>query len=133
MQHLSRLCRKSMLVAVVFFAVISLAGCSSESKQEMKSYGHDGYMGFSNSNPNTVNRHSSLSYQRDVELIRQVLMPLQGIHRTDISFNGNDVHVTVVAKNSMNREQIKQLKAKVQAIVQENLPLYDVHVKVAKG
>ncbi|MFD0960689.1 hypothetical protein [Paenibacillus chungangensis] len=132
MQHLSRWLRKSMLIAVVLFAAIHFAGCSSESKQEMKSYGHDGYMGFSNSNPNTVNRYSSLSYQKDVELIRQVLMPMQGISRTDIRFNGNNVHVTVVAKKSMNRKQMKRLEAKAKSIVQENMPLYDVHLTVAR-
>lgn len=121
-----------MLVTVLLCALILPAGCSSESKQEMKSYGHDGYMGFSNSNPNTVNRHSTLSYQRDVELVRQVLMPLQGIRRTDISFNGNDVHVTVVAQSGLNRKQVKQLQAKAKSIVQENMPMYDVHVKVAR-
>ena len=107
-------------------------GCSRESPAEMRSYGHDGYMGYSNSNPNTINRHSTLSYQEDVAFIEQVLAPLGGIRKTRISFNGSRLQVVLKVDRTLSDAEMVRLRAQAQSLVQTNMPRYDVHVVTRK-
>ncbi|GKU77715.1 hypothetical protein [Paenibacillus sp. L3-i20] len=111
--------------------VISLAGgCFNESKSEMKSYGRDGYMGYSNTNPNLLNKHSSLSYKDDARLIEQVLIPVKGIQRLKVSFTGGQVQVGIQVKKGLSGAEIEKVRTESLAIVQKNMPHYDVSVKV---
>jgi hypothetical protein len=113
--------------------VIPLTGCGN-SKQEnrLRTYGHDGYMGYSNSNPNLPNRYQYLNYDADGKLIDQVLAPLSGIEHSQIYFNGTALHVTLKVNSSLSDVQTEQLRAKAQSVVQYNMPRYDVHVKVKR-
>lgn len=124
--------RRTAVALALCALLLASAGCANETPEERRSYGHDGYMGLSNSNPNTINRHSTLSYGEDVRLIEQVLEPVEGIRDLRVSFNGSKVNVTVVPERGMDEVQAKRLRAEAQAIVQSNMPRYDIHVKVSK-
>lgn len=108
------------------------SGCSRESPAEMRSYGHDGYMGYSNSNPNTINRHSTLSYREDTALVEQVLAPLNGIRKTRITFNGSRLQVVLKVDKALPDAEVVKLRATAQSLVQSNMPRYDVHVVTKK-
>ncbi|WP_141503574.1 hypothetical protein [Paenibacillus luteus] len=120
-----------MLLTAAF--VFMVAGCGN-SKQEnrLKTYGHDGYMGYSNSNPNLPNRYQYLNYDADGKMVEQVLEPLTGIEHTQIYFNGTALHVNIKVNKSLSDTQAEQLLAKAQSVVQYNMPRYDVHVEAKK-
>ncbi|WP_169090150.1 hypothetical protein [Paenibacillus sp. PL91] len=125
--------RLTILAACAVALTITLSGCGN-SKQEnrLRTYGHDGYMGYSNSNPNLPNRYEYLNYNADGNFIEQVLKPIPGIERTNIYFNGTDLHVNLNVKNDLSDEQAEQLRAKAQSVVQYNMPRYNVHVEVKR-
>jgi hypothetical protein len=125
--------RLTIMATCIVALAITLSGCGN-SKQEnrLKTYGHDGYMGYSNSNPNLPNRYEYLNYNADGNFIEQVLKPIPGIERTNIYFNGTDLHVNLNAKNDLSDGQVEQLRAKAQSVVQYNMPRYNVHVEVKR-
>ena len=121
--------RNSLLTAVFLSAAICASGCGQE-ETDQRTYGHDGYMGYSNSNPNLLNRHSNLSYQHDASLIEQSLAPLDGIEKTRISIVGSRIEVVLTVNGKLNESEVAVLKSKAQNVVQHNMPSYEVHVSV---
>lgn len=123
------------LLACLFLLAMTISGCGNgRSKQEnrLKTYGHDGYMGYSNSNPNLPNRYQYLNYNADGKFIEQVLKPISGIEHTQIYFNGTDLHVNVKANKALSDVQVEELRAKAQSVVQYNMPRYKVHVEAKR-
>ncbi|HTG70656.1 MAG TPA: hypothetical protein VL921_15460 [Candidatus Udaeobacter sp.] len=122
------------IVAAVCIAAISLTlfGCGSNKQDKLKTYGHDGYMGYSNSNPNLPNRHQYLNYNADGNFVEQVLEPISEIERTQVYFNGNDLHVNIKVNKAVSDGQLERLRAKAQSIVQYNMPRYNVHVEAKR-
>ena len=121
---------KQTLIVLIGTTALLTGGCGGKSSDEMKSYGHDGYMGISNSNPNMPNRHSNMSYQLDAALVEQALKPIHGIEPTRLSFNGKELNVILTVNNQLSEREIAKLRAQAQSIVQDNMPSYDVHIKI---
>lgn len=121
------------VVAAVCITALALtfSGCGGN-KQELRTYGHDGYMGYSNSNPNLPNRHQYLNYNADGNFVEQVLEPIADIQHTQVYFNGNDLHVNIKANKTLSDGQLERLRAKAQSVVQYNMPRYNVHVEVKR-
>lgn len=126
------LCRIFIMAVCVLVLAITLTACGSNKQDKMKTYGHDGYMGYSNSNPNLPNRHQYLNYNADGNMIEQVLEPIAGIEHTQIYFNGTDLHVNLDVDSSLSDGQIEQLRAKAQSVVQHNMQRYSVHVEAKR-
>lgn len=124
--------RKWMAVSLIGAALLLGAGCSGAEPGESKSYGHDGYMGYSNSNPSLMNRNTTLLYEKDSRMIEQVLEPVAGIRSTRVSFNGSELHVALKADSGLTDAQLENLRARAQSIVQSNMPRYEVHVKASR-
>lgn len=124
--------RKLLTVSLIGAALMLGAGCSGAEPDEARSYGHDGYMGYSNSNPSLMNRNTTLLYEKDTRMIEQVLEPVAGIRSTRVSFNGSELHVTVKADSDLTDNQLENLRARAQSIVQSNMPRYEVHVKASR-
>ncbi|MDQ6420257.1 hypothetical protein RB620_12495 [Paenibacillus sp. LHD-117] len=123
---------KWMLTGLVGAAMLLGSGCAGAEPGEARSYGHDGYMGYSNSNPNLMNRNTTLLYEKDTRLIERVLEPVAGIRSTQVSFNGSELHVNLKADRDMTDAQLENLRARAQSIVQTNMPRYEVHVKASR-
>ncbi|QNK57505.1 hypothetical protein [Paenibacillus sp. PAMC21692] len=123
---------KWMLAGLIGAALLLGAGCSGAEPGKEKGYGHDGYMGYSNSNPSLMNRNTTLLYEKDTRMIEQVLKPVAGIRSTRVSFNGSELHVRLTADPEMTDAQLEKLRARAQAIVQTNMPRYEVHVKASR-
>lgn len=122
------------IAAAVCVAALSLTlfGCGNNEQDKLKTYGHDGYMGYSNSNPNLPNRHQYLNYNADGNFVEQVLEPIAEIERTQVYFNGTDLHVNIKVNRALSDGQLERLRAKAQSIVQYNMPRYNVHVEVKR-
>lgn len=123
---------KWLALCLIGAALLLGAGCSGAGPDETKSYGHDGYMGYSNSNPNLMNRNTTLLYEKDTRMIEQVLEPVAGIRSTRVSFNGSELHVAIQADSELTDAQVENLRERAQTIVQTNMPRYEVHVKASR-
>lgn len=113
-------------------ASLFVGGCAKESPEERNSYGHDGYMGYSNSNPNGINRHSTRSYTEDRQHIRQVLEPFEGIRDVKIAFNGNRASVILTPVSGMSEEEQDWLYNNALETVRLNMPDYTVSVEMVQ-
>jgi hypothetical protein len=125
----------AILAVSLIVLAMTFSGCGNgRSKQEnrLKTYGHDGYMGYSNSNPNLPNRYQYLNYNADGNFIEQVLKPISGIEHTQIYFNGTDLHVNLKVNKALSDGQVEELRAKAQSVVQDNMPRYKVHVETKR-
>ena len=113
---------------------VTAAGCGNrEGRQNgVQTYGHDGYMGYSNSNPNLPGRNMSLTYEADGNMVEQVLAPIAGIEDTQVIFNGAAMHVNLRVNENLTDAQVRTLRNKAQAVVQYNMPRYIVHVETHK-
>ncbi|MHA6482076.1 hypothetical protein ACX1C1_09235 [Paenibacillus sp. strain BS8-2] len=124
--------RNALTIGLIGTALLLGAGCSGAEPGEANTYGHDGYMGYSNSNPNLMNRNTTLLYQKDIRLIEQILEPVAGIKSTRVSFNGSELHVSIKGDPDLTDAQLVRLRARAQSIVQQNMPRYEVHVKTSR-
>ncbi|WP_168123094.1 hypothetical protein [Paenibacillus sp. HB172176] len=120
------------IIAAVCLSLLFLltTGCAGESEQEKRSYGQDGYMGLSNSNPNTINRHSTQSYSEDIAFVKQVLEPVEGIKKIQVGFNGSELNVLLTPEKGLSDANRDWIRDKAEQIVQHNLPDYHVHVRI---
>jgi hypothetical protein len=126
-------CRQCFMMAGLAAMVAAAGGCAAESPDERSTYRRDGYLGYTNTNPNMMNRGATqLSYGPDVRLVRQVLEPVEGIRHLRISFNGGELHVRVQGESHLTDQELVRLRAEVQQIVQHNMPRYEVHVTTVR-
>lgn len=124
----------ALLTVIISLTAFVTGGCANgnQTSDHMKTYGHDGYLGYSNSNPNMPNRFGTVNYTTDGNLIEQVLKPVKGIERTQIIFNGNTVHVNLDVDNKLSDSQMNRVREKAQSVVQYNMPRYKVHVEAKR-
>ncbi|GLX71330.1 hypothetical protein [Paenibacillus glycanilyticus] len=126
--------------AIAALLIGSLAGCAADginnghrtNDGKSETYGHDGYMGYSNSNPNLPNNLTFLNYESDRKLVNQVLQPIDGVKSSRVSFNGEDLNVRIYPTPGLTADQMEALEAKVQQVVAFNMPRYHVKVKVSR-
>ncbi|NBD27032.1 YhcN/YlaJ family sporulation lipoprotein [Paenibacillus glycinis] len=128
------LSQRMMLGTLVLGAVISLAGCAGNkdatNNYNAKSYGHDGYMGLSNSNPHLPNRNGQfLNQDSDGDFAQQKLKQVPGVDKARIVFQAPDMFVTVTPKKGYDSAQVK---AKALAALRSNMPRYNVHVNMSR-
>lgn len=116
---------------ICLFALIA-GGCANTNDDRVKTYGHDGYMGLSNSNPNMPGRHTTINYETDGNMVEQVLRPIAGIRDTQVIFDGTNMHVNLRVNKNLSDAEVQQLLSTAQSVVEFNMPRYDVHVEVRK-
>lgn len=139
MSHKRRIRRKMRVLFLGFscflvFAMLCLSGCgrntdSNYNTNQAKTYGHDGYLGYSNSNPNIPNNHTYLNYRSDGKFVGEVLSRLDGIKHNQLHFNGEHLRVNIKVDPNLSDAEVQELESKAQKLVQENMPRYEVKVK----
>ena len=118
------------LLWIGLFGTALLSGCGREAGDKVKSYRNDGYMGYTNTNPNLLNRSGTL-YDKDMDLINELIKPMKGIERAEAGFNGDNLDVTLRVNGNTTEQERKGIRAEAQSVLQSNFPRYDVHVRVA--
>ncbi|GMK42443.1 hypothetical protein PCCS19_55030 [Paenibacillus sp. CCS19] len=125
-----------LVIGLLAVALIVLeAGCGGgsgkyDNKMRVQHYGHDGYMGLTNTNPSLPNSPHSLTIKNDVDFVDQKLRELKGIERSRTVVDGSRLTVTIDASPGLNAAEREQLKQKASAVVQQNMPRYEVDVRV---
>jgi hypothetical protein len=121
------------LFAIALIALESGCGGGSgkyDNKMRVQHYGHDGYMGLTNTNPSLPNSPHSLTIKSDTDLVDQKLRELKGIVRSRTVIDGARLTVTIDADRSLNAAQREQLRKTAAEVVQQNMPRYEVDVRV---
>ncbi|GGG86717.1 hypothetical protein [Paenibacillus radicis (ex Gao et al. 2016)] len=127
---------KRTMIGAAAFAVLALclSGCASNpSTRQAKTYGHDGYMGYSNSNPNIPNNFSYLNYKSDGKFAGDVLKQLKddGVKSNQLYFNGEYLRVLLHVDSRLSDAEVDRLRQKAQNLVQYNMPRYKVTTEIA--
>ena len=119
-----------LVVLLLCVSLAAAAGCSRESEVQKESYREDGFKGYSNSNPNTINRYSTMSYQESIDFVHELLAPMSGIKKQDLKFVGSKIFLKLHVDNKMSEANKVKLQTDTQSKLQWNFPEYDVHVSV---
>ncbi|MFC5651263.1 hypothetical protein ACFPYJ_19555 [Paenibacillus solisilvae] len=122
--------KKLSLAALALFAAISLSACgnkNSSNNMNSNSYGNDGYMGLSNSNPHLPNRNGQfLNYNDDGKFAEKQLKDhVQGIADASLMFQGPNLYVRIKTKPGYDEAQVRQ---KAISTLRYNMPRYTIHV-----
>lgn len=125
-------CWKLISGAFLCFLALIAGGCANNDYEHTKTYSHDGYMGYTNSNPNMPGRYMSLNYEADGNMVKQVLEPIEGIERTQVIFNGTAMLVNLRVNKNLSDEEVEKIGMKAQSVVQYNMPRYHVRVEMKR-
>ncbi|MBW7477758.1 hypothetical protein K0T92_23900 [Paenibacillus oenotherae] len=120
-------------VALLLAAIMLLTACgdnNGSNNVKTKSYGNDGYLGLSNSNPHLPNRNGSyLNYREDGDFAEKKLKEIGGIARMNITFQGPNLYVTLRPESGVNEAQ---LRLKAISVLRSNMPRYIIHVNTSR-
>jgi len=124
---LRRLGRCGATIALSITLVVALGACSKKNGgPTAQSYGNDGYMGLSNSNPHLPNKNGSyLNYGEDSDFAKEKLEEIGGIASMNIVFQGINLYVTLKPKQGVDEAYLRQ---KAISVLRYNMPRYIVHV-----
>lgn len=121
------------LGAVALTAAITMTGCGNKdatNHYNSNSYGHDGYMGLSNSNPHLPNRNGQfLNQDSDGDFAQRKLKEIPGLEKATITFQAPDMYVAVTPKKGYASADVK---AKALSVLKFNMPRYVVHVRMTR-
>ncbi|PWW05293.1 hypothetical protein DFQ01_105278 [Paenibacillus cellulosilyticus] len=125
--------RKLLLGLLAVGLIVLEAGCGGgsgkyDNKMRVQHYGHDGYMGLTNTNPSLPNSPHSLTIKNDTDFVDQKLRELKGIAHSRTVIDGARLTVTIDAASGLSAAERAQLKKKAIAVVQQNMPRYEVDV-----
>ncbi|MWC31056.1 hypothetical protein [Paenibacillus sp. MMS18-CY102] len=127
--------RYLLMSALVVTVMMAAAGCGGgsgkyDNKMKVQNYGHDGYMGLTNTNPNLPNSPNSLTIKSDTDFVDEKLRGIKGIRRSRVTIDGSSMHVRIDPDPALSAAERAKLQSDATAVVQHNMPRYDVHVTV---
>lgn len=131
---------KWITVALALGLLLMLSACgnnndgnnnnNSNNSMKTKSYGNDGYLGRSNSNPHLPNRNGSyLNYGEDGDFAEKKLKEIGGIAKMNITFQGPNIYVTLRPESGVDEAKLRH---KALSVLRSNMPRYIVHVDTSK-
>lgn len=125
---------KGLIAALLLLVPLALSACGvtrdSSNNMNAKSYGQDGYMGLSNSNPRIPNRNGSfLNYGLDGDFVERKLKELGGIEKYNLRFRGPNLYVTLTPAPGVDEVQLREMAF---TVLSSNMPRYTVHVKTVR-
>ncbi|MBJ6360666.1 hypothetical protein ACFOQM_05005 [Paenibacillus sp. GCM10012307] len=119
------------LIIALVLCIMLLGGCtnSGSTRNGVKTYGHDGYMGLSNSNPNLPLGNSNYySYSSDVKFMKEKLSELPGIEKSSFTIHDPDIDVRIRPQAHLDEYETNRLREQSWRLLQENMPRYRIHV-----
>ncbi|UVI30554.1 hypothetical protein [Paenibacillus spongiae] len=129
-----RMTKVSSLAVISLAVAIGAGACSNKgtsgNKARTESYGHDGYMGLSNSNPHLFNKNGSyLNYGEDGDFAKRKLKEIDGVANVSIMFQGPNLYATLKPAPGVDELQLRQ---KAISVLRYNMPRYVIHVNTAR-
>ncbi len=120
----------AMLAAVA--GCLLAAGCGQHQDDRVRGYAQDGYMGYTNTNPNLPGRNMALTYETDGDMVGQVLAPFKAIKHKRVAISGSAMNVFLKVDKQLSDKELTKLRRDAQAVVQYNMPRYIVHVEAVR-
>ncbi len=121
----------ALLLLATLLAGVLGTGCTSSgrTKNGVNTYGHDGYMGLSNSNPNLPLGNSNYySYSNDIKFMKEQLSRLPGIEQMRFVIHDPQIEARIRPQPGMNEQDVERLLQDAEAILRENMPRYQIRV-----
>ncbi|MFD0713155.1 hypothetical protein [Paenibacillus sp. GCM10027626] len=122
---------RALVAALAVMLLITTGACSGRDKgMAAKSYGRDGYLGLSNSNPHLPNKHGNyLNYGSDGDFVIEKMKEINGVSDVNVMFQGVELYVTLTAQKGYDKQYLHQ---EALASLQKNMPRYNAHVEVTR-
>lgn len=130
------------MTAAIFIctAAFAVSGCGSSDNSYRTNinggsdaYNQDGYLGYTNSNPNLPNRLQATSYGTDSAFVNQMVRSISGVDDVRLMVNGKKMNVHLLVNKKLSDRQIRKLRMEAQSKVQFNMPKYEVHVQAERS
>lgn len=123
------------VMAICMLMVIS--GCGNKVKTnsngfKTNSYGNDGYLGMSNSNPSLPGHHMVTNYKSDISSMKQSIKNVPGVADSNVTFNGANAYVTIKLNSGLKANEIPTVEQQAATVLRFNYPQYTIHVKSMK-
>ncbi|WP_274648517.1 hypothetical protein [Paenibacillus humicola] len=120
----------AFIAAVLLLGAAACGNANPSNNMNAKSYGHDGYMGLSNSNPHLPNPNGNqLNYGDDARFAERKLKEIGGVQRVSMTIFGTDLYVSIEPKPGVDEAQLRN---EAIAVLRFNMPRYNVHVKTGR-
>jgi len=92
-------------------------------------YSNDGYLGMSNTFPNTPGRHMGMNYAADSDRMRYAIRNLPGVMGSNVTLNGADAYVTIHLRPGQSPRVIPSIEQQAASVLRFNFPSYIIHVR----
>jgi hypothetical protein len=129
-----RLFRTSLLIPALLMPMLLTAACGTHREgtaNTTKSYGNDGYLGITNTNPNLQSSPSTYhTYQVDTDMMRDAVMPIAGVRKIRITTYGTNATVTLTTPGGSTAEEKERIRAESIQALQTAVPRYNFKVKI---
>ena len=123
--------RPLLFIIMTGLLFVMVSACQTGNQQQkQRTYGYDGYMGISNSNPNLHTSPSYHTYSDDARMIYRALQSVPGAGRAQIRLNGPHAYVTIRVPPSTPAEEKQRIQKEAESAVLMMLPRYQVKVTV---
>ncbi|SDS70834.1 hypothetical protein SAMN05444162_2085 [Paenibacillaceae bacterium GAS479] len=125
--------RLAFAAAGLLISALLLSGCGgSPNSMKGKSYGQDGQLGLTNTNPHLINTPHAQNYQQDANFAKQKALEVKGVQSARLVFNGATMSVYVTPKSGLNSLQQEEVRSRVQSQMAFNMPRYKVVTHLAE-
>lgn len=119
---------------LVVVLMLAATGCgASHSGPKAESYGRDGLLGTSQSNPNLPTSPTYHTYAADVNMIHEAVRHIPGVKDAAVVLRGPNADVKLDLPDDIGIEDAMRIKREAQDSVSRMMPRYRVNVTVSKN
>lgn len=119
-------------VCVLLLGAALLSGCGgSPEHNRVKSYGQDGHLGLTNTNPRLPLTPHSQNYQQDADFAELKVKQVEGVKKVRLAFDGPTLRVYVTPKAGLSAAQREQVRSRVESQLAFNMPRYKIIARLA--
>lgn len=128
--HISKSMRLLVCTAAGLVALSAVTACNKSpgGAQQMKSYGNDGYLGLSNSNPNLPIGRTYHNYDRDTKMMEDILRQIPEVARNRIVLNGSNAYVKLTLKGDPDAAETRRVEDRARKLLMDNMPRYAIYL-----
>lgn len=106
------------------------AGVMNGNNNQIRGYGNDGFLGFTNTNPNLFHNGQFLSgnYHYDANRISRAAASVPGVNNTNVVISGGTVYIGLDITGIQNHEQARTIENRVRKKVESMVPRYRIYI-----
>ena len=124
--------RHLIMIVLILLVCVPLSACGVKPQDEEgrpTTYGHDGYMGLSNSNPGLPTNSAYFSYSSDIRFMQEKLNEVGGIKHAAFRIQDPDIYVKLTIREDVTENQAAGLVDRAHRVLADNMPRYIIHME----